>query len=134
MVHRVQRYDQFRYKNAWSWTAIGAGSKLVPSFMIGVRSTDTPAFFMSDFAFRLSHRVRLTTDAHKAYLEAAEGAFEIDYAMLVKIYGEDPQNEKRYSPERCISAEKLSTTGNPDHSKISTSYVERQNLTMRMSG
>ncbi|MGB6064727.1 MAG: IS1 family transposase [Desulfomonilaceae bacterium] len=126
---------QFGYGDVWTWTAICADTKLVPSFMVGNRDAESANAFIEDLASRLSHRVQLTTDGHKPYLEAVEGAFgcDVDYAMLVKIYGLDPEKEKRYSPEQCIKAEKVPITGNPDHSKISTSYVERQNLTMRMS-
>lgn len=126
---------QFGYGDVWTWTAIDADPKLVLSFLVGPRDGEAAEFFMQDVAGRLNHRVQLTTDGHKAYLEAVEGAFgcEIDYAMLVKIYGLDPEKERRYSPEKCIKAEKVPVTGKPDNSKISTSYVERQNLTMRMS-
>lgn len=103
--------------------------------MVGNRDAESANAFIEDLASRLSHRVQLTTDGHKAYLEAIEGAFgaDIDYAMLIKLYGEDPQGERRYSQAKCIGAKRVPVTGNPDHSKISTSYVERQNLTMRMS-
>jgi IS1 family transposase len=126
---------QFGYGDVWTWTAICADTKLIPSFMVGNRDTESASAFIEDLASRLSHRVQLTTDGHKAYLEAIEGAFgcEIDYAMLVKIYGEDPQSERRYSQAKCVGAKRVPITGNPDQSKISTSYVERQNLTMRMS-
>jgi len=126
---------QFGYGDVWTWTAIDADTKLVLSFLVGPRDGEAAEFFMQDVASRLAHRVQLTTDGHRAYLEAVEGAFgaDIDYAMLVKIYGLDPEKERRYSPEKCIKAERVPVTGKPDHSKISTSFVERQNLTMRMS-
>jgi IS1 family transposase len=126
---------QFGYGDIWTWTAIDAETKLVPSFMVGNRNAETASTFMEDLASRFAHRVQLTTDGHRAYLEEVEGAFgcDIDYAMLVKIYGEDPQGERRYSQAKCIGAERIPITGNPDHAKISTNYVERQNLTMRMS-
>lgn len=126
---------QFGYGDVWTWTAICADTKLVPSFMVGNRDAESANAFIEDLSCRLSHRVQLTTDGHKAYLEAIEGAFgcDIDYAMLIKMYGEDAQNERRYSQAKCIGAKRVPITGNPDESKITTSYVERQNLTMRMS-
>jgi hypothetical protein len=91
--------------------------------------------FMNDVAARLKNRVQLTSDGHRPYLEAVEGAFggKIDYAMLVKIYGSDPEAEKRYSPAKCIGCESKAISGNPDFKHISTSYVERQNLSVRMA-
>lgn len=130
-----EKKGQFGYGDIWTWTAICADTKLVPSFLVGNRDGETAKTFMDDLASRLSHKVQLTTDGNKAYLEAVEDAFgaDIDYGMLIKIYGLDPEKEKRYSPEKCIKAERVPITGKPDYSKISTSYVERQNLTMRMS-
>ncbi|MEW6405432.1 MAG: IS1 family transposase [Chloroflexota bacterium] len=126
---------QFGYGDTWTWTAIDADTKLVLSFLVGPRDGEAAEFFMQDVASRLTHRVQLTTDGHRAYLEAVEGAFgaDIDYAMLVKIYGEDPEGERRYSQAKCIRAEPTPITGKPNQSHISTSFVERQNLTMRMS-
>lgn len=126
---------QFGYGDVWTWTAIDADTKLVPSWLIGDRSAKTGYVFMNDLASRLKHRVQLTTDGHKAYLEAVEGAFgpDIDYAMLIKIYGSAPEEEKRYSPAKIIDTERKKIMGNPDPNYISTSYAERQNLTMRMS-
>jgi len=125
---------QFGYGDVWTWTAIDADTKIVLSFLVGPRDGEAAEFFMQDVAGRLTHRVQLTTDGHKAYLEAIEGAFgcEIDYAMLVKLYGTEPEGEKRYSPSKCLGAEKHVVTGKPDRKHICTSYVERQNLTMRM--
>lgn len=125
---------QFGYGDVWTWTAICADSKLIPSFMIGNRDGETAKIFIDDLKSRLAHRVQLTTDGHRPYLEAVENAFgdDIDYAMLIKIYGSEPEGEKRYSPPKCISAEKVPVTGKPDNKHVSTSYVERQNLTMRM--
>ncbi len=126
---------QFGYGDVWTWTAVCAHSKLVPAWLIGDRDAETATIFMKDLASRFAHRVQLTTDGHRAYLDAVEQAFgcEIDYAMLVKLYGKDSDSEKRYSPPKCVGAERHNITGNPDPKHISTSYAERQNLTMRMS-
>ena len=126
---------QFGYGDVWTWTAIDADTKLVPSFMVGSRDGDAAKQFIDDLKSRLAHRVQLTTDGLKVYLEAVEEAFgaDIDYAMLIKLYGTEPEGERKYSPPKCISAEKVPVTGNPNRKHISTSYVERQNLTMRMS-
>jgi len=128
---------QFGYGDVWTWTAICADSKLVPAWLVGNRDIETGSIFMEDLASRFAHRIQLTTDGHKAYLEAVDGAFgaDIDYAMLVKIYGDSIETkvEKRYSPAKYVSSRKETITGNPDRKHISTSYAERQNLTMRMS-
>jgi IS1 family transposase len=120
----------------WTWTALDADSKMIISWYVGQRDAIAANDFMNDVASRLANRVQLTTDGNRAYLTAVDNAFkgEIDYAMLVKLYGqpEGSQTERKYSPAECIGAEKTSISGNPDQSKISTSYVERQNLTMRM--
>lgn len=120
--------------DVWTWVAIDAETKLVPSWRVGDRSSQTAIAFTDDLASRLANRVQITTDGHKAYLEAIEGSFgaDVDYAMLVKIYGADPQGEKRYSPAECIGAVKQRVEGNPDPKHISTSFAERQNLTLRM--
>jgi IS1 family transposase len=99
------------------------------------RSSQTAFAFVSDLAERLKNRVQITTDGHRPYLEAIEGVFggDVDYAMLVKIYGQEPGGEKRYSPAECIGARKARIEGNPDLKHVSTSFAERQNLTMRMS-
>ncbi len=127
--------NTFGYGDVWTWTAICAETKLVPSWLVGDRNSYTAYLFIQDLASRLNHRIQLTTDGFKAYLEAVEGAFgsEIDYAMLVKIYGTDSEGEKRYSPAEIIETKRKVIVGNPDRKLISTSYVERQNLTMRMS-
>jgi IS1 family transposase len=119
----------------WTWTAIDADTKLVPCWLVGTRDVGCATEFIQDLAARLSNRVQLTTDGHKPYLNAVEDAFgaDIDYAMLVKIYGADATEEKRYSPAVCTGCKKTAITGEPDAKHISTSYVERQNLTMRMS-
>jgi IS1 family transposase len=126
---------QFGYGDVWTWTAIDADSKLVPSWLVGDRDTETAMIFMDDLRSRLANRVQLTTDGHKPYLVAVYDAFgsEIDYAVLIKIYGKEAGDEKRYSPPTCIGTEINVMTGEPDPAHISTSYVERQNLTMRMS-
>ena len=121
--------------DTWTWTAIDADSKLVVSDLVGGRDGEYAMAFMGDVAKRLANRVQMTTDGHKAYLEAVEGAFgcDVDYAQLVKIYGEAPESAKgRYSPADCTGIKKNKIEGEPDEEFISTSYVERQNLTMRM--
>ena len=126
---------QFGYGDVWTWTAIDAKTKLVPSWLVGDRSYRTARLFIDDLASRLKNRVQLTTDGYKAYLEAVENAFghEIDYAMLIKIYGSTQEGEKRYSPAKIIDTERQDIVGNPDPKYISTSFAERQNLTMRMN-
>src|SRR5260370_20787244 len=102
--------------DVWTWTAIDADTKLIPSWFVGGRDSDAAIIFMDDLRTRLSNRVQLTSDGHKAYLEAVEGAFggDVDYAMLVKLYGESSQAEKRYSPAVCIGARETSIDGQPD--------------------
>jgi IS1 family transposase len=125
----------FGYGDVWTWTAICADTKLVPSWLVGERTVPDAWVFMSDLASRLENRVQLTTDGHQPYVKAVDAAFgdEIDYAMLHKLCGQDPrEDERRYSPAVCTGIDIRPMTGKPDPEKISTSYVERQNLTMRM--
>jgi IS1 family transposase len=118
----------------WTWTALDADSKLIVSYLIGGRDAGYAHEFMQDVAGRLANRVQLTTDGLKAYLEAVEDAFgsAIDYAQLVKLYGDAPGPAGRYSPAECTGIKKASVEGKPDMKHVSTSYVERNNLTMRM--
>jgi IS1 family transposase len=121
--------------DTWTWTAIDADTKFIAAWFVGGRDSECAMWFMDDLAKRLANRVQLTSDGHKAYLEAVEGAFggDIDYAMLVKLYGAAPESAKgRYSPAECVGARKTPITGTPDPAHISTSYAERANLTMRM--
>ncbi len=132
-----EKKGQFGYGDIWTWVAIDADTKLVPSWLVGNRDAETANIFMEDLASRLANRVQLTSDGLRAYIDAVDGAFgiEIDYAMLVKMYGENPETkmQKRYSPAQFIASKKEAMTGNPERKYISTSYAERQNLTMRMS-
>jgi len=126
--------DTFGVGDVWTFTAIDADTKLMPSFLVGSRDAGCATEFMQDLASRLVNRVQLTTDGHKMYLSAVEDAFagEIDYAMLQKNYASS-QEEHRYSPAICTGCERRAITGNPDEQHVSTSYVERANLTIRMS-
>lgn len=122
--------------DVWTWTALDADSKLIVSWLVGDRDAEAATAFMQDVADRLANRVQLTTDGHGAYLKAVEGVFgiDVDFAQLVKLYGTPPGKnaEVRYSPAQCVGARKEAFKGRPDPKHISTSYVERQNLTMRM--
>jgi IS1 family transposase len=132
-VATAKRKDM-AYGDAWLWIATDADTKLVPSWLVGGRDSDYAMAFMDDLRSRLANRIQLTSDGHKAYLEAVEGAFggDIDYAMLVKMYGAAPEGEKRYSPAECIGARKERIEGSPDPKHISTSFAERNNLNVRM--
>lgn len=130
---KAKRQD-LAYGDVWTWTALDADSKLLVSWLVGGRDADYANAFMQDVADRLANRVQLTTDGHAPYLQAVEGAFgaDVDYAQLVKIYGQAPEGQRRYSPAVCIGAERRAVEGKPKKKHVSTSYVERQNLTMRM--
>ena len=133
-VPRAKRQD-LAYGDTWTWTAIDADSKLIVSWLVGGRDSDYAMGFMDDLKSRLANRVQLTSDGHRAYLEAVEGALggDVDYAQLVKMYGAAPDSMKgRDSPAECIGARKERIEGSPDPAHISTSYAEPQNLTMRM--
>src|SRR6266542_7139906 len=126
---------EFGWGDVWTWVAIDSDSKLVPSWMVGNRDAIDATAFIEDLAGRLANRIQLTTDGHKAYLEAVEVGFgsEVDYAMLIKLYGRDHgASDTRYSPAICTGVAVQPVQGDPDPGLISTSYVERQNLTMRM--
>src|SRR3984957_3530669 len=126
---------QFGYGDVWTWTALCADTKLICCWKVGNRSAFTGYSFIHDLAGRLANRIQLTTDGHRVYADAVESAFgiDIDYAMLVKVYGADHrETEARYSPAGYMGCHSMSITGRPDTAHISTSFVERQNLTMRM--
>jgi IS1 family transposase len=122
--------------DVWTWTSICAGTKLVPSWLIGSRDAEAARVFIAALASRMSSRIQLTSsDGNAPYLQAVEGAFgaDVDYAMLVKVYGSSPEPQKRYSPAECVGCRCQRVAGNPDEKHVSTSFVERQNLTRRMS-
>ena len=122
------------YGDVWTWVALCAETKLAPCWLVGQRDAGWAREFLSDLSDRLTSRVQLTSDGHMAYLEAVDHAFgqEVDYAQLRKLYGPDPQAERRYSPPVCVASRPRPRVGDPDPKHVSRSYVERQNLTMRM--
>ena len=130
----TDKQEQFGYGDVWTWVAIDADSKLAVSWLVGDRSAKSAFALMDDLASRLAHRIQLTTDGHRVYLDAVESTFGagVDYSMLVKIYGADRDTEATYSPAECMSCRSIPIIGNPDPKHISTSFVERQSLTMRM--
>lgn len=130
-----QYRGQFGYGDVWTWVAMDADTKIVPAWLDGGRDAGWATFFMQDLAKLLNHRVQLTSDGHKAYLKAVDDAFgnNIDYATLIKMYGKEKETpERKYSPDKVVGCQLAVVTGNPDPRHISTSYVERQNLTLRM--
>lgn len=131
----AEKQGQLGFGDVWTWTAIDADTKLVAGYLVADRSLHSAYTFMHDLAERVARRVQLTTDGHKVYLEAVESAFgiDIDYSVLQKVYRANPEGESRYSPAKIVSTTTEVITGQPDPKHISTSYVERQNLTMRMS-
>lgn len=131
----TQKRGQFGYGDVWTWIALDADTKLVPSWLVSTRDAGAAYTFMMDVAGRIANRVQLTTDGYKPYLAAVEDAFgaDIDYSMLVKLYGTAGDGETRYSPAKIIGVRSEAIRGNPDPMHVSTSFVERQNLTMRMS-
>jgi IS1 family transposase len=140
-IYAKQRNVRFAKKapesagDIWTWVAIDADTKLVPSWLVGDRSGETAIRFVCDLSGRLASRVQVTSDGHRAYLEAMEAGFgaDVDYAQLIKLYGEVPHPAGRYSPAGIQGTKTFCCTGDPDPRHISTSYVERQNLTMRMN-
>jgi len=132
----AERAGESGVGDVWVFTAIDADTKLMPSFLVGSRDAGCATEFMQDLAGRLSNRVQLTSDGHRMYLQAVEDAFSgaMDFAQLVKVYGAAPEGpEVRYSPAECLGCQKMAVQGDPDPAHVSTSYVERANLTIRMS-
>lgn len=131
----ASKKGEFGFGDVWTFTAIDAETKLIPSFLVASRDAGCATEFLQDVAGRVKGRVQLTTDGHKMYLSAVEDSFQggVDFAQLVKIYGQAPEGEHRYSPPECIGCRAEVISGDPDPAHVSTSYVERANLTIRMS-
>ncbi len=129
-----ERQDESGIGDAWTWTALDPDTKLMCSWLVGDRAPEAANWFIADLASRLANRVQITTDGFRPYVEAIERAFgsDVDYAMLIKEYGSDPTEERRFSPPVVLSEQVRVMQGSPDPRKVSTSYVERSNLTMRM--
>jgi IS1 family transposase len=134
-MKNVREEKAAEWGDVWTWVGIDADSKLIVSWLLGQRGAAWANVFMEDIASRVASRIQITTDGHKAYAEAVEGAFgmDVDYAMLIKLYGNDGNFDTKYSPGECIGIRTATLCGAPDPKHVSTSYVERQNLTMRMS-
>ena len=132
---KAKKHGAEGFGSVWTWTGIDADSKLCVSYLVGMREIDFARAFIHDIEQRIASRIQLTSDGLGIYVEAVDEAFQghIDYAQLVKVYGEEPSKEKRYSPAICTVCKTKTRSGDPDPSHISTSYVERQNLTMRMA-
>jgi IS1 family transposase len=130
----VEKQGEFGSGHVWTWVAMDAETKLIPSWMIGSRDGYAAYRFVQDLAGRLRNRIQLATDGHRVYLQAVESAFgsDVDYAMLIKMYGNDFEQETRYSSAECIGTEMRVISGDPEPAHISTSFKQRQNLTMRM--
>ncbi len=132
---KPEHFDDGGYAgDIWTWVAIDADTKLIPCWLIGQRDPIAARLFMEDLASRMANRIQLTTDGLKVYINAVKNAFgdDIDYAMLIKVYSNTMEGQKRYSPAVCIGCERAEINGSPDPLHVNTSYVERQNLTMRM--
>jgi IS1 family transposase len=131
----AEKRGQFGYGDVWTWTAVDADTKLIVSYLVGGRDGGYAYEFIRDVKDRIVNRIQLTSDGHKAYLNAVEEVFggDVDYAQLVKVYGAERAGEARYSPPVCLAAEKHQVSGEPDWNHVSTSYAERSNLTVRMS-
>jgi IS1 family transposase len=129
------KQGQFGFGDVWTWVALDSETKLAVSWLVGLRNAEWAKPFMKDVSERLAHRVQLTIDGLKVYLEAVDEAFgaDIDYAQLVKLYGQESAGAGQYSPPKCNGTRRKTINGKPDKRHVSTSYVERQNLTMRMS-
>jgi IS1 family transposase len=133
--HTTEETKAKGWGDCWTWTALCSDSKLIPCWFVGGRNASAAFHFMSDLAARMAHRIQLTSDGHAPYVTAVENAFgpAVDFAQLIKIYGEGPKTEARYSPAQCMGSRKAIISGSPEHKHISTSHVERSNLTLRMS-